>query len=95
MPVDVIGSRKILASSHDAANMNDHLLDKYCILGRYPGLKRCIHLRLVLHWNTMVQSAYINLAGLILFSISAATGFILFLVGHKSSTGGRGKVNYD
>lgn len=41
------------------------------------------------HWNTMVSSAYINLAGLVLFLISGVMGIILIFVGKKSS-----KVSY-
>lgn len=42
------------------------------------------------HWNGMVSAAYINLAGLILFLISAVMGVVLLFIGRRSGKGGAG-----
>jgi len=46
------------------------------------------------HWYTMMNSAYINLAGLILFLISGVMGIVLFFIGRRSSSGGHTKASY-
>jgi len=46
------------------------------------------------HWNTMVRSSYINLAGLILSLISGIMGLVLFFIGRRISGGGRSKASY-
>lgn len=51
--------------------------------------------RFVNHWKTMMDGAWINLAGLILFLISAAMGFILLCIGRRSAGSARGgKASY-
>lgn len=46
-------------------------------------------------WKTMMNGAWINLAGLILFLISAVMGFILLFIGRRSAGSGRGgKASY-
>lgn len=37
------------------------------------------------HWNTMMSAAYINLAGLILFLISAVMGIVMLFIGRRTS----------
>jgi len=46
------------------------------------------------HWNNMVNAAYIDLAGLILFLISGVMGLVLFFIGRRSGSGGHTKASY-
>ena len=46
------------------------------------------------HWKTMQNGAYINLAGLILFLISAIMGVVLFFIGKRTSRSSSGKAQY-
>lgn len=49
--------------------------------------------RFIDNWNTMERSAYINLAGLILFLFSAVMGFVILFLGRRiSNSSSRGKV---
>lgn len=45
------------------------------------------------NWNTMMQAAYINLAGLILFLISGLMGLVLFFLGRRTGKTS-GKAQY-
>ena len=46
------------------------------------------------HWKTMQNGAYVNLAGLILFLISAVMGVALFFMGKRTSRSSGGKAQY-